>query len=80
MLGFGPGDSFRLAKNPGIVQVRYLKQNSRRKDAVSEITLETMEALEVCVNFVTLVFLPRNGYLMTTNSTTTFFESLSEKY
>ena len=57
-----------------------MKQNSRRKDAVSEITLETMEALEVCVNFVTLVFLPRNGYLMTTNSTTTFFESLSEKY
>ena len=24
-------------------------------------------------------FLPRNGYLMTTNSTTTFFESLSAK-
>ena len=57
-----------------------MKQNSRRKDAVSEITLETMEALEVGVNFVTLVFLPRNGYLLTTNSTTTFFESLSEKY
>ena len=57
-----------------------MKQNSRRKDAVSEMTLETMEALEVGVNLVTLMFSPRNGYLMTTNSTTTFLESFSEKY
>ena len=49
-------------KKPGIAQVRYLKQNSRRKDAVSEMTLETREALEVNVNFRhTQVFLPRNG-------------------
>ena len=83
MLGFGAGDSFRLSqrtKKPGIAQVRYLKQNSRRKDAVSEMTLETREALEVNVNFShTQVFLPRNGWQLTTNSTTTFFESLSAK-
>ena len=67
-------------KKPGIAQVRYLKQNSRRKDAVSKMTLETGEALEVDDNFRhTQVFLPRYGWLLTTNSTTTFFESLSEK-
>ena len=41
-------------KTPGIAQVRYLKQNSRRKDAVSEMTLETRETLEVNINFGTL--------------------------
>ena len=43
-------------KTDGIEQVRYLKQNSRRKDAVSEMTLETREALEVNVNFATIFF------------------------
>ena len=38
----------------GIAQVRYLKQNSRRKDAVSEMTLATRKTLEVNINFATL--------------------------
>ena len=57
LLGFRAGDSFRFSlgqKTPGIAQVRYLKQNSRRKDAVSEMTLETRETLEVNINFATL--------------------------
>ena len=57
LLGFRAGDSFRFSlgqKTPGIAQVRYLKQNSRRKDAVSKMTLETRETLEVNINFGTL--------------------------
>ena len=40
-----------------VEQVRYLKQNSRRKDAVSEMSLETREALEVNLNFATICYL-----------------------
>ena len=77
----GRGYWFSPWKEPGIAQVRYLKQNSRRKDAVSKMTLETRETLEVNINFGTLqcFFLSRNGLLLTTNSTTTFFKFLREK-
>ena len=50
----GRGYWFSPWKEPGVAQVRYLKQNSRRKDAVSKMTLETRETLEVNINFATL--------------------------